>query len=85
MQLIEGSVIKLADKEFSIKKICQSFHDIEEIEENLQTLSEIDVNETINLGQSFMRNYQSPYLKRSNYLDKNLQKMESMESLGGDG
>ena len=32
-----------------------------------------------------MRNYQSPYLKRSNYFDKNLQKMESMESLGGDG
>ena len=39
VQLKEGSVLKLADKEFSIKKICQSFHDLDGIEENLQTLS----------------------------------------------
>jgi hypothetical protein len=65
VSLQEGSIIKLADKEFTIKKICQHFNDLDGFEENIKTLSDIDITDAINLANSCFKSQQSRYLKRS--------------------
>ena len=79
--LQEGSIIRLADREFIIKKICQSFNDID-MQENLKTLSDIDMAD-INLGNSYLRVHHSPILRRSK-LQKSPFKISSMSLLSCD-
>jgi hypothetical protein len=81
--LQEGSVIRLADSEFVIKKICQSFSDIDGLQDHLRTLSDIDLTDNINLANSCLRSQQSPLLKRSK-LGRTLPKVESVCSLNAD-
>lgn len=85
LPLQEGSIIRLADKEFIIKKICQRFSDIDGYQENLKTLSDIDITDNINLANSCLKSHQSPYLKRSLLIvDKSIPKMDSVSSLNAE-
>jgi hypothetical protein len=43
--LKEGYVIRLGSTEFEVKKVCRSFADLEEWEENLKTSSDVDPRE----------------------------------------
>jgi hypothetical protein len=76
----EGSVIRLADCEFVIKKICQRFSDLD-LQENLRTLSDIDLMENINLANSCLRAHQSPSRLQ---VEKSLQKAGSACSIEGE-
>lgn len=79
LALQEGSVVRLADREFVIKKICQRFSDID-LQENLRTVSDIDLADNINLAGSCLRVHQSPQRLQA---EKSLQKMGSACSLEG--
>ena len=77
VSLQEGSILRMADCEFIIKKICQRFSDID-LQDNLKTLSDIDIAENINIGNSFLRAHQSPLRLQ---LDKSIMKINSTTSL----
>lgn len=80
MPLQEGSILRMADCQFVIKKICQRFSDID-LQDNLKTLSDIDIAENINLGNSCLRAHQSPCRLQ---LDKSMMKINSSTSLEGE-
>jgi len=70
VQINEGNFIKIGNIEFTVKKICSSYADLEE--ENSQTLTEIG-------SQSILqRSDSNKFLKNSKCLYKN----ESVESIG---
>ena len=77
VSLQEGSILRMADCEFIIKKICQRFSDIE-LQDNLKTLSDIDIAENISIGNSFLRAHQSPLRLQ---VDKSIMKINSTTSL----
>lgn len=53
MPIKEGSVLRLADQEFIVKRICQRFSDLDAYQQDqLRTLSDIELNDNINLAHS---------------------------------
>ena len=73
VELKEGDNIKLADIEFTVKKICHNYGDLEGLHDNLNTtLSEVDINENLNLGNSIRRGANSRNLKRSKYIERSM-------------
>lgn len=74
----------MADQEFVIKKICQRFTDIDGFQENMKTLSDIDITDNINLANSYLKSHQSPFLKRSKMLEKSMPKIDSVSSINAD-